>query len=199
MSVWGGGLFWSESTRAWCGFVESQPDGCLLLRHELTWVRTPPEEAAAQIVTRCKDWGIGTTTIYAQPELFPREKSRGETVSHIFRAYGVSLREADDDAVNGWSRVRSWLKSRTADGKPRLTIHADCKHFRKTFPTLIQDPAHLDEVLDTPDANPASGLRFYLMSRPSPFLAVEPVIPPDAVYWAVEEMRRANIERNRLD
>jgi hypothetical protein len=197
--IWGGGMLWSESTRAWCGFIESRPNHCLHLRHELTWIRVAPEDAAKDIVRKCKDWDLGTPIIYAQPALFPADKSRGETVSQTFQSFGVTLRKADDDTVNGWSRVRSWLRSRTSDGAPRFTVHEDCKYFRKTFPTLIQDPAHPDEVLDTPDANPASGLRFYLMARPSPFVTVEPDIPPDAIYWAVEEIRRANRDANRVE
>lgn len=196
---WGAGLYWSESSRAWCGFVKAEPDNCLLLRHELTWRGVAPEDAAKDIVRRCGEWGIAVPAVYAQPELFPTEKSRGETVSATFRSCGVSMRQADDDRINGWSRVRSWMRARTPDGRPRFRVHEDCKYFRKTFPTLIQDPAKPDDVLETTDEYPANGLRFYLMSRPSPFVTVEPEIPKDSIYWDIQAIRDANDQANRVD
>ena len=170
MIAWGAGMRWSQSATAWLGFFAAMTDGRVMLRHELTFIGESPEMVAPQIVAACAEWKIQVPIVLAQPEIFPAPDGHGETISETFRRHGVPMRAADDDRINGWSRVRSWLQPRRHGDQlqPSLVIHDDCLYFRRIFPTLVQDPKEPDDVLETPDEYPATALRFYLMSRPLP-------------------------------
>jgi hypothetical protein len=183
VTAWGAGMFWSQSAKGWLGFVATLSDNRLCLAYEMTFIRTSPEDAASQIKTVCRVQGIPLPIIYAQPAIFPQADTHGETVSETFARAGVPMIAGDDDRINGLSRIRSWLQPR--DGKPSLVIHADCKYFLRTFPTLIEDPKEPDDIIETPDAYPAHGLRFFLMSRPAPH-APQPVIGPQPGTWGYE-------------
>ena len=52
MIAWGGAMRWSESEKAWVGFIASLDTGQLLLRHELTFRGVAPDEAAAKIIAQ---------------------------------------------------------------------------------------------------------------------------------------------------
>lgn len=172
MITWGAALHWSYGSRAWLGFFAPLPNGQVLVRHELTFIRTAPEDAAIAIRAFLARTKIAVPAVIAQPDLFPSKDTRGQTVSQTFHAAGVPLRPADADAVNGWSRVRSWLALRAQpDGTqiPGLLIHSDCTQLIRTLPTIVADDANPDDIADSADANPAKGLRYYLMSRPRPW------------------------------
>lgn len=184
-------MHWSYGQKAWLGFVASLSNGHALLRHELTWKGVPPERAALDIRRALVQWAIEDLNyVAAQPGIFPVEKSRGETVSETFIRAGIPLLQGDGDELNGFSRVRSWLEVQD-DGLPGLLVHPDCKHFLRTFPTIIENSTKPDHIEDTPDANPARGLAYYCMSRPMPSRAdATPEPPPESFYWTLEKLRR---------
>jgi hypothetical protein len=170
-------MHWSESARGWLGLFASLSDGRMMLRHELTFRRTSPEDVADLVVRFCATRALTPPLIFAQPDIFPKKDARGETIAGVFRGKGIPLCVGDDDLVNGLSRIRSWLKLRTqADGRlaPSLVIHRDCTHAIRTLPTLVQVEGHPDEIDPLlQEAYPANGIRFYLMSRPMPAVNVE--------------------------
>jgi hypothetical protein len=181
MTTWGACLHWSYATKAWLGFCESLPGGRMIVRHEMTFIRTAPEDAAVAIVKRARALEIPLAGVLAQPELFPKDKHYGgEKISQTFARHGVMLRPADDDAINGWSRLRSWLQLR--DGEPAMTIHRDCAYLLRTLPMIIADEKNPDDIADTPDANPVKALRYYVMSRPLPWQP-DPALKPGPGTW----------------
>lgn len=184
--AWGGGMFWSESARGWLGLFASLSDGRIMLRHELTFTRTSPEDVSDRIVAMLKVRKIDQAPIYAQPEIFPKKDARGETIAETFRMRGLAMYAGDDDLANGLSRTRSWLKCRPqADGssRPSLIIHRDCAHAIRTMPTLVQMDGRPDEIdAALPEAYPSNGIRFYLMSRPSPAAIMETPEPPPGTW-----------------
>jgi hypothetical protein len=189
----GGGFAWSYTDTAWLGFFYTMRDGRVLLRHEMTWVGVTPEEAAPQIAKKIHALTLRSdgepiarfSYISADPKMFPKNtKSRGETVAETFQRGGVPLTRGDEDRINGWSRVRSWLQPMLReDGTrtPSLVIHPDCGHILRTLPTLISDPKNADDIWESPDELPASGLRYYVMSRPMPTREQEVELPPGAI------------------
>ena len=183
MTTWGACLHWSYATRAWLGFCQSLQGGRMLVRHELTFIRTAPEDAAKMILKRARELNIPLTSVLAQPDLFPKEKHRGETISQTFAQHGVMLRPGDDDAINGWSRLRSWFQLR--DGVPAMQIDRACVHLLRTLPTIIADEKNPDDIQDTPDANPVKALRYYVMSRPQPWQR-DPAEVPGPGTWGYE-------------
>jgi hypothetical protein len=188
------------------GFFCQIPDGRVLLRHELTWIKTAPEDAARDILDAMARWHIRKLThVAANPDLWPKDgDDSNTTVSATFIAAGVPMRQGSDDTVNGWSLVRSWLAPRIwldENGKefraPSLIVHPDCKHFVRTFPTLVSDDKHPDEIADSTDQYPAEGLRYYAMSRPVPWKKPEPAKPgPGTVGFDIHQKVFAGLTKN---
>ena len=199
-TTWAGGLRWSSVNRAWLGLCASMPDGRVLVRHELTWRGVTPETAAAETRRFCDLKHIDLAYVAADPRLFPQDDAHGETISETWSRAGVPLVCGDDDRLNGWSRVRSWLEPREWPHpeaptrkivQPGLIIHPDCQVLIRSLPMLVSQKKDPDDVEETPDEYPASGLRYYLMSRPSPLVEPEPELPPDAIGHWVKELREA--------
>lgn len=176
------------------GFFATMTDGRALLRHELTWIRQTPEEAALDVRAHLEQWKIPALSYtVANPELFPSPGDSGPTDAETFRRAGLVLRRGSSDRLNGWSRLRSWLQP--YQGIPNLRIHASCTYFLNTFPTLTSDPQQPDDLLAVPgDDYPANGARYYVMSRPVLPKAYTPPLPDDAVGHWVQEVRQLAVE-----
>lgn len=188
-----GGMHWSFTNRAWCGIFVPLADRRVVVRHELTWIRTTPEIAAVELKAFCVERDYQMGYVAADPKLFPAAKAIGETVSETFQRGGVPMLKGDGDRVNGWSRVRSWLQpAKMLDGSvsPSLLIHSDCRYLIRTLPTLVSATDNPDDVDETPDEYPAKGVLYYVMSRPMPKLTEAPELPKDAIGHWVEELRR---------
>lgn len=190
MIKWGAGLYWSQSAKGWFGLIATLPDDRLCVFRELVFSRLTPRKAAVQIIELCRLVGTEVPVVCAQPELFPAADGVGETIAETFRRNGVPMSAGDDDPINGPSRLRSWLDFEV-NGLPAITFHAECKYLRKTLPTLTEDTKNPDEILDTPDAYPARGLMFYLMSRPAPAEKPETPTPQPGTWgYALRHVRQ---------
>jgi hypothetical protein len=183
---WIGALHWTFNTRAWWGACECLPDGRLFLRHELTWLRTPPETAAkdiqAVIAKLPKDDTL--TTSIAQPQLWPSDrKAPGTSVSEIFRRAGVALERGSDDRINGWAAptrgsVRDLPGRATPFRSPALLVHPDCVRFIRDLDARRQ-PERLE---DGPGARgiPRAAMR-RLVSAADAHRRRAAAVPPDAI------------------
>jgi hypothetical protein len=164
-----------------------------IVRHELTWHRQIPENAAADIVKFCQGKSIHLSGVYLQPKLFPPKGEYGETISETFRRGGVSVRPGSSDREAALSRIRSWL---TPIGigddmkSPTLLIHADCDYLIRTLPTLEESTKNEEDIDESPEAFPALALGFFVMSRPMPPPPGADVLPPGAIGHDVNELRR---------
>lgn len=121
-------------------------------------------------------WGRITTVFQGQGE------SEAEV---LMRDYGLPLRQADNDRINGLHRVHEWLKHVPGrDGKPscRLKIWPTCPNLIRELPQLVYDKTRAEDVDDDSGIHHAdaySALRYGLMSRPNPGEATAGV-PTDA-------------------
>lgn len=186
-------MHWSYASKAWCGLFATLADGRSMVRHELTWIRTPPEEAAQDLKHFCKANQIKLNYVVAQPDIFPSKSGRGETVSETFSRCGVPMQKGDDDRLNGWSRVRSWLQpTKREDGSasPSLIIHADCKYLIRTLPALVSASDNPDDVDESPEEFPANGVRYYVMSRPMPNEVSPKELPEGAIGHDLRALRQ---------
>jgi hypothetical protein len=187
-------MHWAQSTRGWFGAFATLPHGRALLRRELTFLHTSPEDAAEQITRACADWKIELRYTVLDPKQFPATNEPGETVSETFSRNGVGVRRGSTDRLASWSRLRSWLRVRDwPDGVrgPSLLIHLDCRVFLRLLPTLIEDPTDRDDVLVTTDEYPARAASYFVMSRPLPQRDIVEPFPKGSLGYEVEEMRRA--------
>lgn len=186
MTIWGGGLRWSYSSQAWLGLFANLQDGRVLLRHEMSWNGVSCEEAAEDIVKEIKRKKIYLQGgIVGNPEMFPKPDEYGPTDSEIFTGFGLPMRRGSEDRVNGWSRVRSWLHPRKLlDGSvgPMLIIHPSCRIIIRALPAMVSDPKNTDDIEESPDEYPVTGLRLYLMSRPLPTPEAQKEPPPPGTW-----------------
>ena len=181
-----GALYWSQTELAWMGIFLGLPDGRQYLRYELTWKGKAPEDAAKDIAAFRRLVVPTLGAIWAQPALWPEGETE-PSIARMFWENSVMLRRANDDRINGWSRVRSWLRPRTYGGvvSPGLIIHPACSRLIRTLPSLVSSDRDPDDVADTPLAYPANALRFFVMGHPPPWQP-PPVPKPEAGTWGHE-------------
>jgi len=115
----------------------------------------------------------------------------GETHLDTFRRHGVPLIAADNDRINGWGRVRAWLRTNPLTGKPFLRIQPRCQYLIRTLGAVLMDSDRPEDV-DTDGADHAcDALRYFLMGRPAP-ASDEPLItyPPGTVGYLKRQALR---------
>jgi hypothetical protein len=181
VSQYAGGLRWSYTARAWFGAFEIAPNGRIFLRHELTWLNVPPEIAAQDFQKFQEHHGIKLAYVVGNPEIFPRPKEHGETVSETLRRGGMPMTRGSDDRLAALSRCRSWFAKKT-DAGPAFVVHPSCAYFIRTVPTLISKDTEPDNVNETVEEYPAIATALFLMSRPMPAVA-PPKPPPKPGTW----------------
>jgi len=174
-----GALHWSQTEMAWMGIFFGLPDGRQYCRYELTWKGKSPEDAAKDIAAFQRLVVPTLGAVWAQPSLWPADLGQ-PSVAAVFADGGIPLRKGNDDRINGWSRVRSWLRPRLFEGElsPGLVIHPVCQRLIRTLPALVSSDSDPDDVSDTPLAYPANALRYFVMGVPPPWVPPVPEIPP---------------------
>lgn len=154
-------------------------DGRAYVRHEWMPTRVINSDQAKGIVTKTREVGIkGVRFTVADTSLWTPEADTGESAAETFARHGVPLLQASKDRVNGWKRLREWLRD-APDGRPWLMVHPECAYLIRTLPSLVSDD-HKPEDVDTDgEDHAADALRYFVMSRPAPVNTVrtEPVHP----------------------
>ena len=102
----------------------------------------------------------------ADPAMWIRSGESGESIAETFSRAGWPLRRAKNERVNGWQRVRSWLKP-DGTGAPPLQVSAEnCPYLCRTLPQLLSDEHKPEDVDTAGEDHAADALRYGLMSRP---------------------------------
>lgn len=94
-------------------------------------------------------------------------KTRFETFAHN----GVHVIPADNARIEGWSRVREYLKLRDyMEGvSPWVHISKDCPNLIRTLPTLVHSDRKPEDIADGMEDHASDCLRYGLRSRPPMF------------------------------
>ena len=186
-------------------------DGTLIVEDE--YVFNGPQrnklvagEVATEIVQRTKERGWRVRRWLADPAMARQTgHDTGETHLDTFRRYGVPLTAADNDRINGWGRVRAWLRDNPLTGKPFLRIHPRCAFLIRTLGAVQMDPGCPEDVeTDGPD-HAVDALRYWVMGRPAPSRDVPLISYPPGTVGALkrqalrddEPAARTLGERNR--
>ena len=171
-----GGLDWGYAQPGVHLWAVALPDGHLHIEQEYRFSETVVQEVAAEITRR------GPTTItYADPSMWIRTGQAGESLAESMLALGVPLQRSNHERVNGWQRLRAWLRM-DSQGTPRLTISPECSYLIKTLPSLVYDDHRLEDLDTTGPDHAADALRYLLMGRPAPYLTpAVPPLSPDAI------------------
>lgn len=121
---------------------------------------TPPDERINYSVADTAMWIKG--------------RDSGISPAEVYTKHGVPLMQATKDRVNGWKRVREYLKVyKTRDkvtGEEKETsslfVFDTCLETIKDIPSLIHDETNPEDLDTDMDDHIADALRYGLMSRP---------------------------------
>lgn len=190
-----GGFDWGYSPDpAVMLFAVVLPDGHLHIEKEMVFRETVAAEVAAQIKRECQDHGITLAGVWADPATRIRSGQTGESIFETILRVGVPLLSANHERVNGWQRVRHWLRPNPATGKPWLTINPErCRGLVRTLPSLVHDETHPEDV-DKKSRHDhwADALRYVVMGRPAPMEGhTSVVLSPDSVGAMLREVMNA--------
>jgi hypothetical protein len=107
----------------------------------------------------------------ADPSIWSRQGT-GVSIASQYRDAGLYCKKAMNARIDGWSRVREWLRpDPERGGQPALRVFPACTNLIEHLPDLVHDAekpediAHDTNVLD----DEADALRYGLMSRPRKF------------------------------
>jgi|KBSMisStandDraft_5_1062788.scaffolds.fasta_scaffold00176_29 phage terminase large subunit len=157
-------------------------------------------EVARAARERVKERGWRVRRWLADPKMADQTgHDGGETHLDTFRRNGVPLHPADNDRVNGWGRVRAWLRTNPATGKPFLRVHPRCQYLIRTLGAVLMDSDRPEDVdTDGPD-HACDALRYFLMGRPSPARDQPTLVyPPGTVGWLKRQALREQEPRERV-
>lgn len=108
----------------------------------------------------------------ADPSIWSRQGT-GISIASQYRDAGLFCRKAMNARIDGWSRLREWLRpDPDRNGQPMLKVFANCTQLIEHLPDLVHDTdkpediAHGSNVLD----DEADALRYLVMSRPRRFV-----------------------------
>ena len=173
--------------------------------------RTAPRELAREIIARSVCSGGAASdrekidAIYLSPDAFARrtdEASIAEQMGDIFAEAGFPRPiPADDDRVGGWMLMYQMLDAN------EWLLTDNCIELIRTLPTLVRDPARVEDVEKMEGDDPADAARYGLKSRygtrrgghrqvPFEQRLAERVTSADPTVRAIQA-RRAQIEEYR--
>ncbi len=199
------GIDWGYQSEGVCLTACLTPDGYLDIEDEYVFNgprrdKQIAREVAAEIVRRRARLGIEVRRTFADPSMGEqRGHESGETMMQTFQRHGVALTKGDNDRLNGWARIRAWLRPRPDNGLPFLRIHPRCAYLIRTFAGVTMDedrPEDLDT--DGPD-HALDALRMLVMGRPAP--ASDPVhvsYPPGTVGYLKQQILSHDVHRRVL-
>ena len=176
-------------------FAVVLPDGHLHIEKELVFRETIAADVGASIVSFCRDHGIALATAWADPATKIRSGQSGECIFETLGRVGLPVVAANHERVNGWQRLRHWLRPNPAPGRPWLTINPEeCRGLVRTLPSLVHDETHPEDVSQkSRDDHWADACRYLVMGRPAPMEIGksdhEP--PPDSAGAMLREAMRA--------
>lgn len=138
-----------------------RPDGVVVTYREYVVNHLTPNDLAKGIVGR--NGGEKIAAVYLSPDAFARHTSEltiAHQLGYVLAEKGLPLPvPADDDRVGGWMLIYQMLQDEKwmiADSCPQLI---DC------LPTLVRDPANVEDVQKMDGDDPADSARYGLKSR----------------------------------
>lgn len=178
---WMHALDWGYAAPFAYGQYWLSPDGYLYLVRELYRNRLRPSEVGKLIRDIMGDTVFGP--IIADPSIFIKA---AETQESIALSLGVPCIPANNERINGWMRVREWLRpfdyypaaSLDETGMPlpgasprtvaRLRIFNTCRNTIRTLPNMPRDEKNPEDIDTSAEDHCVDMLRYLCMGVPSP-------------------------------
>jgi len=199
------GVDWGYASEGVCLWAVVLDNGQLLIEDEYVFNgprhgKQVAAEVAQTIVERTRRRGITRVKhTLADPAMFANTGHVGETIAETFQRGGVSLTEANNERINGWAKLRAWLRLMPDTKQPWLMIHPRCSYLIRTFSQMKMD-AHQPEDLDSDSADHAmDALRYVVAGRPTPTQTVAPRdFPINTAGWIRNQILQGTPNKRRL-
>lgn len=173
---------WSDRHYTCILFFAVSPEGDVYVYKEFYGQERLPEWWAERILEQVEKDGISLAdyTRVCDPACFNKEQRFGRPVADMLADGGVTFMRANNDRVNGWVQVRSFLawerdpndetlELRNLIRRPKLYVFRDAApNLVRTIPILKSDDNRPEDVDTDTEDHPADTLRYYLMTRPAP-------------------------------
>lgn len=178
---------WGFAAPACFGWHAVSPDGLVITYREHYVKRTSTRELARQAVALTGNeklrYKVGDPSCW--------DSSRGVSIAEEMAAEGWLMVKADNERVNGWSRVRDFLAwERNPQGEytrlPLWQCFSTCTNLIRTLPSLPHDPHNPEDVDSDAEDHAPDMLRYGLMTRPRPTIVPLDVLPTE---YAEAQMR----------
>lgn len=112
----------------------------------------------------------------------------GPPIAQQYRDAGLIVRKANNARVDGWARMRDYLRVGDGTGQPRLKVFSTCRDLIRTLPMLVHDGVHPEDLDSDGEDHAADALRYALMSQP--LRSQAPARPPRTVEERMAERTR---------
>lgn len=144
-------------------------DGNLYIYRELYGPGMLPEEQAKRIVGMTRRKGVREKVLYtvADPSIWARTGA-GPPIADQLRDAGLPTRKANNARIDGWVRLRQYLKIDRATKRPKVFIFATCANLIRTLPMLVHDKDNPEDLDTDGEDHAADAFRYLVMSRPPP-------------------------------
>jgi hypothetical protein len=151
-------------TGSGAGHTGSENGRGVITYREFVQNHLSPGMLAQAIVERNK--GEKIQSIYLSPDAFAHHTSEltiADQLGEVLARYGLPQPiPADDDRVGGWMLIYQMLQD------DRWLIADHCERLIDCLPTLVRDPANVEDVQKMDGDDPADGARYGLKSRLGP-------------------------------
>lgn len=201
------GLDWGYADEGVCLWGVLMLDGQLLIEDEFVFNgRKRNKQIAPEVAQEIRDRNrkyARISAVYADPHMFANEGHVGETHAESFARAGVPLVAADNDRIQGWGKLRAWLRSMPGtDAQPWMVIHPRCEYLSRTFPQATMSSTKPEDMETRGADHGLDALRYLIAGRPAPQFEArhEPVYDKGTMGWMKHQIlsRARGRSRNRL-
>jgi phage terminase large subunit len=173
---------WGWSNPFCCLFLAVNSDGDVYVYREFYGTERLPEWWAERIIEACELDGIqvGDYTKVIDPAAFNHEPRFGRPVADMFQDAGLAFMRANNDRLNGWMQVHSFMmweryqadtsmRIDTLKRRPKLALlKGAAPNLQRTLPNLVKDENRPEDVDTDGEDHAPDTLRYGLMTCPRP-------------------------------
>lgn len=134
-----------------------------------------PARHAVAVEAMLKRYSLGLHSLsrcVAGVDVFSKRQD-GSTVAGDYARFGIRLKAANNDRINGWAEILRLLGDPDAGMRPKLFIHERCAKLLDCIPTMQHDPNRPEDVLKIDcdedghgGDDPADALRYLVHHQP---------------------------------
>lgn len=162
---------WGFSDHFCCLWFAVGPENHIFVYREFYRNRLTDSEYAQMIMSMSK-YPDGSDerieyTVGDPSSFWVKNPDTGVPRYETFQINGIGMLPANNDRIQGWSRVREYLQVREMEGRQKAWLHIskECTNLIRTLPALVHDDLKHEDVADGSEDHPPDALRYGCMSR----------------------------------